>query len=41
MDDFCTGDGLMAVPIIDEAYALPKTMEEMKLEADDPWQILA
>lgn len=31
---FCKSHGLTSVPIIDTAYELPKTMEEMKLEAD-------
>ena len=34
MADFCKTHGLTSVPIIDTAYELPKTMEEMKLEAD-------
>ena len=34
MADFCKSHGLASVPIIDTAYELPKTMEEMKLEAD-------
>lgn len=34
MADFCKNHGLTSVPIIDTAYELPKTMEEMKLEAD-------
>lgn len=34
MADFCKSHGLTSVPIIDTAYELPKTMEEMKLEAD-------
>ena len=34
MADFCKSHGLTSVPIIDTAYKLPKTMEEMKLEAD-------
>lgn len=34
MADFCRSHGLTSVPIIDTAYELPKTMEEMKLEAD-------
>ena len=34
MADFCKSHGLISVPIIDTAYKLPKTMEEMKLEAD-------
>lgn len=34
MAGFCNKNGLKHVPIIDEAYELPKTMEEMKLEAD-------
>lgn len=34
MADFCKAHGLTSVPIIDTAYELPKTMEEMKLEAD-------
>lgn len=34
MAEFCNQNGLHHVPIIDEAYTLPKTMEEMKLEAD-------
>ena len=34
MADFCKQFGLKHVPIIDKAYELPKTMEEMKLEAD-------
>ena len=34
MADFCNSHGLTSVPIIDTAYELPKTMEEMKLEAD-------
>lgn len=39
MDEFCTLNGLKAAPIIDEAYVLPKTMEEMKLDADGYSQI--
>lgn len=31
---FCEQNGLKHVPIIDTEYLLPKTMEEMKLEAD-------
>ena len=34
MADFCKKHGLTSVPVIDTAYELPKTMEEMKLEAD-------
>lgn len=34
MDSFCKENNLTTVPIIDEAYELPHTMEEMKLEAD-------
>ena len=34
MVDFCDENDLIHVPIIDESYTLPKTMEEMKLEAD-------
>lgn len=34
MADFCKTHELVSVPIIDTAYELPKTMEEMKLEAD-------
>ena len=34
MADFCKRHGLTSVPIIDTDYELPKTMEEMKLEAD-------
>lgn len=34
MVDFCDNNDLIHVPIIDESYTLPKTMEEMKLEAD-------
>ena len=34
MAEFCKNNGLKHVPIIDVAYELPKTMEEMKLEAD-------
>lgn len=34
MADFCKNHGLTSVPIIDTAYELPKSMEEMKLEAD-------
>ena len=34
MAKFCDEHGLEHVPIIDEHYYLPKTMEEMKLEAD-------
>lgn len=34
MADFCKTHGLTSVPIINTAYELPKTMEEMKLEAD-------
>lgn len=34
MVDFCDNNDLIHVPIIDESYMLPKTMEEMKLEAD-------
>lgn len=34
MADFCKNHGLTSVPIIDTSYELPKTMEEMKLEAD-------
>lgn len=34
MAKFCKEHGLKNVPIIDIAYELPKTMEEMKLEAD-------
>lgn len=34
MAKFCDQNGLKHVPIIDTEYLLPKTMEEMKLEAD-------
>ena len=34
MAKFCDQNGLKNVPIIDTEYVLPKTMEEMKLEAD-------
>lgn len=34
MAEFCKKYGLTTVPIIDTAYELPKTMEEIKLEAD-------
>lgn len=34
MVKFCDQNGLKNVPIIDTEYVLPKTMEEMKLEAD-------
>ncbi len=34
MNEFCKENNLTAVPIIDDAYELPHTMEEMKLEAD-------
>ena len=34
MAEFCKKHGLTNVPIIDTEYELPKTMEEMKLEAD-------
>lgn len=34
MAKFCNQNGLKHVPIIDTDYILPKTMEEMKLEAD-------
>lgn len=34
MADFCKTYGLTSVPIIDASYELPKTMEEMKIEAD-------
>lgn len=34
MAKFCEQNGLKNVPIIDTEYVLPKTMEEMKLEAD-------
>ena len=34
MVDFCDNNDLIHVPVIDESYVLPKTMEEMKLEAD-------
>lgn len=34
MADFCKKYGLTPVPIISTAYELPKTMEEMKIEAD-------
>lgn len=34
MADFCDGNNLLHVPIISTEYYLPKTMEEMKLEAD-------
>ena len=34
MAKFCEQNGLKNVPIIDTKYVLPKTMEEMKLEAD-------
>lgn len=34
MARFCITNDLIHVPIIDESYTLPKTMEEMKLEAD-------
>ena len=32
--EFCKQNGLTHVPIIDTEYILPKTMEEIKLEAD-------
>lgn len=34
MAKFCDDNGFLHVPIIDTEYILPKTMEEMKLEAD-------
>lgn len=34
MAEFCDNNNLEHVPIIDTCYYLPKTMEEMKLEAD-------
>ena len=34
MAEFCNRNGLTHVPIISTEYTLPKTMEEMKLEAD-------
>lgn len=34
MAEFCNKNGLTHVPIISTKYILPKTMEEMKLEAD-------
>ena len=34
MAEFCKQNGLTHVPIIDTECILPKTMEEMKLEAD-------
>lgn len=34
MAKFCNKNGLKHVPIVKEEYMLPKTMEEMKLEAD-------
>lgn len=34
MERTCRSFGLLSVPIIDPAYELPETMEEMKLEAD-------
>ena len=34
MAKFCVANNLNHVPIIDESYTLPKTMEEIKLEAD-------
>lgn len=34
MADFCINNGLNHVPIISTSYTLPKTIEEMKLEAD-------
>lgn len=34
MVEFCGRYGLKSVPVIDTEYLLPKTMEEMKLEAD-------
>lgn len=34
MVDFCDDNDLIHVPVIDESYTLPNTMEEMKLEAD-------
>lgn len=34
MAKFCEQNGLKNVPITDAEYVLPKTMEEMKLEAD-------
>ena len=34
MADFCDGNNLLHVQIISTEYYLPKTMEEMKLEAD-------
>lgn len=39
MAEFCSQNGLKNVPIIDIACTLPKTMEEMKLEADGYSQI--
>ena len=34
MAEFCNKNGFTHVPIISTEYTLPKTMEEMKLEAD-------
>jgi len=34
MSNFCKAHNLTSVPIIDTECVLPKTMEEMKLEAD-------
>ena len=34
MAEFCKQHDLLHVPIISTEYTLPKTMEEMKLEAD-------
>ena len=34
MTKFCITNELLHVPIISTSYTLPKTMEEMKLEAD-------
>ena len=34
MAEYCDNHGFKHVPIIDTAYELPHTMEEMKLEAD-------
>jgi len=34
MVEFCNQNNLTHVPIISTEYILPKTMEEMKLEAD-------
>ena len=34
MAQFCEENNLLHVPIVDSAYEIPKTMEEMKLEAD-------